>query len=235
MKNVLIIVLSIIVLCLGGYLVYDKIILNDNNGEVVDNNENNSSEGNDDVDNNNNEESNYDYKMIDSLLNEYLGGYINRVDVDGSNVIGTSEGRLTLLDLILTQLKLCTWHDDGTIQAFPYVTYDTYRNKYIEVFGNYANLASDLENVSSSIANDCSYSSLSANNICWNGNWGVTGDKRELTSAKVLNSGNDSYKIIGTYARYDYEKTVIETGTFEIEYVKNSNSKYLTSIKLIKD
>lgn len=75
MKNVIIIILSILVLSLGGYLVYDKIIAKDNNDVI--------SENNDNGDNNVVTETN---KIVESYVEENNGvPYITLDNFDSVN------------------------------------------------------------------------------------------------------------------------------------------------------
>jgi len=129
------------------------------------------------------------------------------------------------------ELKLCNWYNDNVMQTIPYVSYDIYKEKYNELFGNLSNLEQDLKTVSSDIANNCNNISLSGNNICWNGTWGATVNDIVLKSKDVSKIDNDSYKITGTYVN-NFNN---ENGIFEVQYIKTKNDKYLTSLKLIKN
>lgn len=132
------------------------------------------------------------------------------------------------------QNNLTSTHNDGVMQPFPYVSYDMYKSKYIELFGNDSNLSTDLKNVNSAIANDCSGTSLSGNNICWNGT-GASPYTIELFSENISSVENNNYKLTGIYEKYNDRYVIVESWSFEIEYVKNETTKYLTSIKLIKE
>ena len=217
LMGILIGILLTLVIGMGAFIVYDKVLSNDSN-QVE--NENNS------VNNN------YNYSEIDKLLNENLSNYINfRVTTDGINSLNTSEGRLELVNSILMELELCNWYDGEEIQSFPYVKYNIYKEKYKELFGSSNDLEQDLKKVNSFIANTCTnISSLSDNNICWNGTWGATNNDIVLKSKKVSEINDNNYKITGNYNN----KFNNEIGIFEIEYVKTSSDKYLTSIELIK-
>lgn len=220
-KGLIITVILLIMVILGlvGFIIYDNSANNTNRTDVEENDKTNDIE--------------YNYSEIDKLLNENLSNYINfRVSTDGTNALNTSDGRLELVNSILMELELSNWYDDGQLQSFPYVKYDTYKEKYNELFGNSNNLEQDLKKVSGPVANDCSdISSLSGNNICWNGTWGTTDNNIKLKSEKILKIAGNSYKVTGTYVN-EFNN---ENGVFEIEYFKTSNTKYLTSIKLTKN
>lgn len=217
-------VLVMLVLGMGAFIIYDKVINKTNEPNSEENNK---------VDNNDsNDITEYDYADINKTLNNNLSNFINfRGKTDGVNLLANAEGRLEILNAYLMQNNLTSKYDDGIMQPFPYVSYDVYKTKYVELFGNGYNLDTDLKNVSGPVANDCDdVDSLSGKNICWNGTWGDTLNDIVLNSTKVSNISDNNYSIIGNYVNNGNS----ETGTFEIQYVKTTNAKYLTSIKLMK-
>ncbi len=218
---VLVTVLVMLVLGMGAFIVYDKVINKTNEPSTEENNKNDS----DVVE--------YDYANIDKTLNKNLSNFINfRGTTDGVNLLSDAARRLELLDAYLMQNNLYSTHDDGIMQPFSYVSYDTYKAKYTELFGNSYSLDDDLRKENGPIANECNgVNSLSGKNICWNSTWGETPTDIVLSSTKVSKISDNNYSIIGNYVNRENS----ETGTFEINYVKDANTKYLTSIKLSKN
>lgn len=116
-------------------------------------------------------------------------------------------------------------YNDGVMQSFPYVSYDDYKNLYLEVYGNNYSFEEDLSNASKTVANQ-NNQYIPSGNISWNGTCGGA-SKYNLTAESITyNKSSKNYTLTGKYAVEDNS----ETGTFKIVYNKENRSNHLKSI-----
>lgn len=198
--------------------------------------------------------SNFIYSLVSSdpeeeIVDDVKFNYEVKEEVDNINdlenfLIYTSVRDKNILDDAYTRLKyvthlvenvdgICNW--TTTEEETPYVTYETYAQRYYSVYGNLYSFEKDLEDKNATFVanNDCSIvnSQLENNNnyICWvssavpSGKINLILDEKELTGNK--------YTLTGTYnIRNNSELT--EEGTFEIKYLVETTDAYLESVVL---
>ena len=225
-KNVVIIVLVCITLCLGVYLICDKILDKQNNiDENKQESENLPTEEKQEI-------QNYNYTEISNELNKHLSEFVayrydNRNGVD---LLSIGDIRLELINFLLMKSNVTQTYNDGVVQSFPYVSYETYKSKYYEVYGGNYSLDTDLSSANPRVAH---HDYVGENNIAWNGTWGVSGYKYSLTAQNITyDSENNLYVLSGLFEVKNAESVYDHSGTFVIKYTKANNIKTLKSIIL---
>lgn len=226
---IIIVVLVLVVLGLCGYIAYDKGIIFNNNETEETNTVNEKDEEENKVPEEIEETENYDYVEISAQLSENLSDFLVRYAYNnGVDLLSLTDLRLGLVNLLLDDVQV---YNNGTVQPFPYVSYDKYSAKYKELYGDNYSLETDLANVSSVAIADRNNEYVGENNISWN-NTGVSGSTYALRAQNIsYDSGAKLYTLSGTYAKTDFDGSV-SNGTFTIKYTKSNNVKNLKSIVL---
>lgn len=178
-------------------------------------------------------------KSINDNLGRFLTYRIDRtmnsntqitLDNLGVNLLDNSSKRIDLVNSLLMNSN-CSWTNSSTYQNFPYVTLDTYNEKYKEVYGNLYQFEKDKNNSSIFMANTVD-KNMSADLIGWNGSWGVIGTTATVTASNVTyDDTKEQFTITGELNFISEETNAsIQTNDITINYVDNGEVKYIVSI-----
>ena len=217
-KNTIVIILSVIILGLGTFIVFDKVLENKSESNIQENNQ---------LETNKDQVQSYDYAKITEEVNDKLLSFITyrASSKNNTDALDTADFRLDLINSLFMNDNKMNMYNDGVMQSFPYVSYDDYKNLYLEVYGNNYSFEEDLSNASKTVANQ-NNQYIPSGNISWNGTWGGA-SKYNLTAENIIyDESSKYYTLTGKYIVEDNS----ETGTFQIVYNKENISNYLKSI-----
>ena len=224
---IVVIIFAILIIILGMYLSFNNNSSKQNNNtnsskatETKKDTKKESKDTNDNTNQNNNESEYVDESYVCPEGLELLVDFIGYRGVFGpNNMLDSKDIRIQYIQFLLMEENKVTW-TKGEYQSYPYIKEEEFKNKYNETLDttiyNYDN------DKDSTIFTDCNShdETKNQNYKCWNGTWGVYGNKIYLY---VKN--NDDTVISG-----EYKRSSNETGKFEIKYTINNNKKYLKSV-----
>lgn len=218
---IIILGLSICLIGVFGFIVYDKII---KESKVEENQ----------IENKVNITAEMDIRMSNFDMIENI---VRLSESKEGNLFADSNMRIEYLHYVIQKNKLNGTAGLDYSQGFAYVSREIYENKYYELFGDLYNLNSDLSTMNSNKIIECSqFSDLPVGNyMCWNPVYKLSDVEYdfELTN-KVLD--NNTYILSGVYTMFQFNTDVMkENGTFEVKYVIKDDSFALSSVVLKKN
>lgn len=224
-----------IILGLGGYIVYDKVL----NKEDIQNNNDKKEE----------ELNNLNYSQINETLERYIFDYVAKCD-DMPDFENNVESRLEFTTWVFFRDgDILESGDDYTFgQDFVYVSKKDFEAKYNKIFGDQYNCIEDLaieekrcstDSEAERVCVNAGYSIPEINDylksddyISWFTTYGTGWPQYTINATKVVKSEND-YIISGNYELYNPDETEkLEEGTFSVVYAKKGNDPYLKSVSL---
>lgn len=237
-KNHIIIevILLVIILGLGGYIAYSKIVSTENKNTTLDQKQ----EENLKQEENTKEESVYvptNMEKVSQELNNYLNTYLTYNSNNlNKNMLLDATDKLELINIRFERTRTATYtnYSDGR-QDFAYVSLDAYKAKYKEFYGNLDNFEAEMKNaLAVSPANELD-STMSKDLVAWNNARGGTAYTVTGIQANnvVYNETNKQYTITGVV---NYESSDVTPNSiahnFEIIYANNQEQNYLISLML---
>ena len=225
----LIIIISILLLNIKS----DKKTNSDNSNKQTDTMKSKSDEKEEDKekdnnDNNNQTENKKEYVDESYVCPEGLELLVDFIGYRGTfgpnNMFDNKDIRVQYIQFLLMKENKATW-TSGDYQSFPYISEVDFKNKYYEIFNpekyQYENDQDSIKFI------DCnSYEETKNKNYkCWNGTWGVYGNKIYL----YVNNKDDK-TISG-----EFKRSSNESGLFEIKYSIKNNKKYLKSVVMMNN
>lgn len=169
---------------------------------------------------------NYDYSKITEELNNNLQ-YFMTYKLSTYKSLNTSDSRLSLINSLLGKSDKVMTYDKGTVQPFPYVSYDEYKKLYLEVYGNNYSFESDLSSASDAVVST-NNKYLGTGYISWNNTGSALGNY--ILTAENINY-DETTKIYVLSGKYTVENSN-ESATFEITYNKLNGVNYLKNITI---
>ena len=169
---------------------------------------------------------NYDYSKITEELNNNLQDFMT-YKLSTYKSLNTSDSRLSLINSLLGKSDKVMTYDKGTVQPFPYVSYDEYKKLYLEVYGNNYSFENDLSSASDAVVST-NNKYLGTGYISWNNTGSALGNY--ILTAENINY-DETTKIYVLSGKYTVENSN-ESATFEITYNKLNSVNYLKNITI---
>ena len=235
----IIIILVIALLGLSFYMAYDKGLIFNNQNDVEEN-------GNaDDVEAK--EEDNLveqlvptDMSLVSTKLDEFgLNRYVMHEysDWNNGNLLNDSSNKLDLLNAYFMENNLVT---SGCDDQCAVISLETYKAKYVEVYGSLDNFEYDTANASSYVFSiSDSYWDVPAEYVHWNQVWGLLPYNITLEATSVTyDENNQNYVIDGNMMATQWDNntetnvSIGSKGTFKITYVNDGTKTYITGITI---
>lgn len=226
---IIVLVLAIIVVSIGiGLSAFNKTKTDSNGQQSITNNK-------DTVD------VKVDLEKASNELTNYFALYLKTNTTDSNlnkNLMESADNRLEIIDdYFMSNGGGVSFNDNQAM----YISIDTYKNKYKEIYGSLDSFDSDTKTVSParySLANSID-SSLASNLVAWNSlRSGVMYDKVEMKASNAsYDKSSKSYKLTGT-VNYSQSVNTVEsssvslTKSFTITYVSTGDTNYMTSLIL---
>lgn len=226
---IIVLVLAIIVVSIGiGLSAFNKTKTDSNGQQSITNNK-------DTVD------VKVDLEKASNELTNYFALYLKTNTTDSNlnkNLMESADNRLEIIDdYFMSNGGGVSFNDNQAM----YISIDTYKNKYKEIYGSLDSFDSDTKTVSParySLANSID-SSLASNLVAWNSlRSGVMYDKVEIKASNAsYDKSSKSYKLTETVNYSQSVKTVESssvslTKSFTITYVSTGDTNYMTSLIL---
>lgn len=226
---IIVLVLAIIVVSIGiGLSAFNKTKTDSNGQQSITNNK-------DTVD------VKVDLEKASNELTNYFALYLKTNTTDSNlnkNLMESADNRLEIIDdYFMSNGGGISFNDNQAM----YISIDTYKEKYKELYGSLNKFASDTKKASPtrySLANSID-SSLASNLVAWNSlRSGVMYDKVEMKASNAsYDKSSKSYKLTGT-VNYSQSVNTVEsssvslTKSFTITYVSTGDTNYMTSLIL---
>lgn len=226
---IIVLVLAIIVVSIGiGLSAFNKTKTDSNGQQSITNNK-------DTVD------VKVDLEKASNELTNYFALYLKTNTTDSNlnkNLMESADNRLEIIDdYFMSNGGGISFNDNQAM----YISIDTYKNKYKEIYGSLDSFDSDTKKASPtrySLANSID-SSLASNLVAWNSlRSGVMYDKVEMKASNAsYDKSSKSYKLTGT-VNYSQSVNTVEsssvslTKSFTITYVSTGDTNYMTSLIL---
>ena len=221
---IIIVILTIALIGTSGYLLYDKILANQ---ESNDKKSQNNQVEKDDV-KENIQTIKFEQATVDEQLNKYLTPFLNYRVVGIPNhfnqdLFTDANLRGEFINSIFMHEKACTWFDNGIMETFPYVKKDEYINMYLEVYGKADLFEYDLANGNVFWTSDNYEQYLGSKDyILWNGTWGASATQFTLHADKIIYQEEEKkYTMSGNYQMTNISDSTSKNGTFTLIYVKD--------------
>ena len=225
-KNLSVVIICIVLclLCLAGGVMIGKILFS--NLAVIEEKENKEKEDKEKEDKEKvpEIEDNLPTELSSDMISFLKWTYLDQ----NENILENIARRKQFINMSLGSVAKTTTEPS---QQVSYVDYETYKNKYEEVYGDNYNFEEDY-NITSSGGPDpdsCKfYPSAGEDGVCWSNNYGVSAGTFEYTLTNTHQDGNQYY-MEGTFT-VTYPDGVGNNGTFEIMYIIEDHQAYLKSI-----
>ena len=214
------ITLAILILCVVGYISYDKFRL-----------ENKIKEKNVIEETDSKKKTEAEKPNVSENLSERLKNFITRGSADGTDMLSTSLSRVIYVGMELDSIRKTT--NDPERQEVGYIEYDVFKEKYEEIFGNNYNIDSDLRESGNMEICNTFPSIADQNNVCWSINYGITVGEYEYVIENHL-LDKESYIIEGT-RKATFPNGETENDKFKIVYTIKNNTGYLKNIVITAD
>lgn len=180
-------------------------------------------------------------KELNSYLSKYLK-YRSNDDYFNKNMLIDASNKFALINFILEERgmqKETNYAASGVgRQDFSYISIDTYKAKYKEIYGSLDDFEEEMKNASPSVINMANNidSTMSPDLVAWNSTYGVTPRKVTLEAKNIAyDKSNKQYKITGT-VNYESELDDVTHQNFkhdfELIYANNTEQNYLISLVL---
>ena len=238
----IIILLLVGILGVGGFYVYKNYIEKDNKNtgntepmETTDVKENNTGSESTKVtdveeDNISSNSSSINLDEINIRINEYdefLAKTFWRNK--GENLI-SGELKFNLINLTVPNSKT---YDNGTVQSFPYVTYDEYKTQYEKLYGDSSKMDQEIKDLNKKDTVNAENQYLGKGYISWNGTWSPVPYRNFKLTAKKAKNKTNGYIVYGTYICDETGEEKQPSGDFKIEYSKQNDKDVLVSIIIL--
>ncbi len=227
---IIVLVLAIIVVSIGiGLSVFNKTKTDSNEQQSITNNKDNTVDVKVDLEKASNE------------LTNYFALYLKTNTTDSNlnkNLMESADNRLEIIDdYFMSNGGGISFNDNQAM----YISIDTYKEKYKELYGSLDKFASDTKKASParySLANSID-SSLASNLVAWNSlRSGIIYDTVEMKASNATyDRSTKSYELTGTVVYSQSANTTTaypesSTKNFTITYVNTGDSNYMTSLIL---
>lgn len=222
---VAVVILTILVLGLGGYIVYDKFMINEK--DTSKENETTQNEATQDE-----ELTNINYTEINNQLNKYFGGVAYVPILDVNDLSTDARSRILFTTLVIEKDEESKETDDDA-QTLNYVTKAFFKEKYQSIYGTKYSFEEDYKNLGDTAVLFEDSKRLENDTYGWNNTRGIAPIAGTLEATNLVKE-NDKYILSGKFIFTDRsgEKTETKEGTFKIIYTKENDNRYLEDVIL---
>ncbi len=187
-----------------------------------------------------------DMEKVNKELNNYLSKYLTyRKDESyfNKNMLSDPSNKLNLINFVLEENGM--WNKTNYAssgsgrQDFSYISIDTYKTKYKEIYGNLDDFETEMKNANPAVINVASNidSTMSSNLVAWNSTFGTSAYKAKIEASKITyDKSSRQYTITGTVhyeSQYDGITPENDKHTFELIYANDEEQNYLISLMLL--
>ncbi len=218
-----VVILTILVLALGGYIVYDKFMTNEK--ETSSEKTNETTKETEDT-----ELINVDYTEINKQLNKYFGGENYVPILNAINLSNDADKRILFTTLVI-EIDQEYKETNDEAQAISYVTKVFFKEKYQAIYGTKYSFEEDYKNLKDSAVLFEDSKRLGNDSYGWNNTRGIGPISGTLEATNLVKE-NDRYILSGKFIFKDNDQEKTKEETFKIIYTKENNNRYLEDIVL---
>lgn len=222
----MVVILTILVLGLGGYIVYDKFMEDKKDA-------NNEKENEIRKETEDEELKNVNYAEVNKQLNKYFGGsaYIPIMDIE--DLATSADKRILFTTFVIGEDQEYKETEDDYPQSIFYVTKVFFKEKYQSIYGTNYSFDEDYKNLEEHAILFEDIKRLGNDSYGWNSSYGINPATGTL-EATNLEKENDKYILSGKFILEDRssEKTETKEESFKIIYTKENENRYLVDITL---